>query len=134
MRSAALRVGLAAASLLAPPAAQACLPPPALLFRNAAYAVAATPDPAPIEIGRHFSLDLIVCAQSGSPSGRILAIDAQMPTHRHGMNYAPRLVAQADGRARAEGLMLHMPGLWRLSVEIDVGGKRERLELDLTLE
>lgn len=115
-------------------AAQACILPGALLLAGEGYTVAAQPDPAPIEIGKLFSLTLTLCAAPGLPAGRIVAIDAQMPAHRHGMNYAPRLTPLDSARMRAEGLMLHMPGLWRLTVEIEAAGKRQLAAFDLALE
>lgn len=125
---------LAMALGLAPAAAQACLLPNGLMMSNGAYTVAAVPDPAPIEIGRHFSLTLTLCADASAVPARIVAIDAQMPAHRHGMNYAPTLTALDGGRVRADGLLLHMPGLWLIGVDIDAAGKRQRLEVELTLE
>jgi hypothetical protein len=47
-----------------------------------------------------------------------LRIDAVMPQHRHGMNYRPTVAALGDGRFRAEGLLLHMPGLWEFSFDL----------------
>ena len=42
-----------------------------------------------------------------------------MPAHRHGMNYKPTVRALGQGRFVADGLMLHMPGQWRLWFELD---------------
>lgn len=125
---------LATALALAPLAAHACPLPDGLTMSNGAYTIGAVADPAPIEIGRHFSLTLTLCADTSAAPARIVAIDAQMPAHRHGMNYAPRLVDLGDGRMRAEGMMLHMPGRWLIGVDIDAAGKRQRVELELTLE
>jgi hypothetical protein len=52
----------------------------------------------------------------------IVEVDAEMPTHRHGMNYRPRLTVLAPGLARADALMLHMPGPWRLRIALRVDG------------
>ena len=75
---------------------------------------AARLDAAVIEVGRHFSVEAIVCA---SPPGRGLRVDAQMPEHRHGINYRPTVSATGDGRYVAEGLLFHMPGRWRVHFE-----------------
>src|SRR5438045_7777707 len=38
------------------------------------------------EVGKHFSVDIAACAQSGPPPGA-LTIDAPLREHRHRMNY-----------------------------------------------
>jgi hypothetical protein len=63
--------------------------------------------------GRHFALDVVVCARAGAALPVALRVDADMPAHRHGMNYRPTVRALGDGRYRADGLMLHMAGRWR---------------------
>lgn len=87
--------------------------------------------PAPIEVGRHFSVEAIVCA---TPAAQGLRVDAQMPEHRHGMNYRPRVSASGDGRYVAEGLLFHMPGRWELVFDVERDGRMERLATDLILE
>ena len=78
------------------------------------------------ELGKFFSLDLAVCAKSKAAVESI-KVDAQMPEHRHGMNYAPALKPLGPGRWRAEGLMFHMPGKWEFVFEIRAAGKTDRL-------
>lgn len=89
--------------------------------------------PAPIRVGQPFSLDLVACAKPDGSAVRELAIDAQMPEHRHGMNYAPKVTATGDGRFTADGLVFHMPGRWQLSFDARVEGRGERLARDLVL-
>ncbi|HEX5092792.1 MAG TPA: hypothetical protein VFV84_08925 [Burkholderiales bacterium] len=84
---------------------------------------------APIQVGRHFTLDLAVC-----PPPESVRVDASMPAHRHGMNYQPSVVPLGDGRYRAEGLMFHMPGDWQFLFEVRSGGKTERATHDLHVE
>ena len=81
----------------------------------------------PIAVGSHFALDIAVCAKPGNPLPRNIKVDAQMPEHRHGMNYAPSLKPLGPGRWRAEGLMFHMPGRWEFVFELDAAGKTDRL-------
>lgn len=71
------------------------------------------PRPWPVPVGRHFALDIAVCAAPGTAAPVSLRVDADMPAHRHGMNYKPTVQALGDGRFVAEGLMFHMPGRWR---------------------
>ncbi len=80
----------------------------------------------PIEVAKHFALDIRVCPKSGQPAPESLKVDAHMPEHRHGMNYAPTVKAVAPGRWRAEGLMLHMPGRWEMVFEVSAAGITDR--------
>jgi hypothetical protein len=101
---------------------------------SAAYVVVYRPRPAPIAVGRHFSLDLAVCPRGDAPPPETVRVDALMPEHRHGMNYAPAVTAEADGRYRADGLLLHMPGRWELVFEVRARGRADRLTRSLELE
>jgi hypothetical protein len=95
--------------------------------------IAFAPHPAPVPVGRHFTLDLVVCpAPPAAP-----AVDAEMPAHRHGMNYRARVerVGPVDqGRYRATGMMFHMPGRWRYLFDVVSGGQRQRLAYDVDVE
>jgi hypothetical protein len=87
--------------------------------------------PSRIEIGKHFALDAVVCAKA-PPSA--LRVDAQMPAHRHGMNYRARVAPQGEGRYRAEGLLFHMPGTWQFVFDLERTGGTERLTADVLVE
>jgi hypothetical protein len=87
--------------------------------------------PATIEVGRHFSVEAVVCA-AASPRG--LRVEAGMPEHRHGMNYRARVAAAGPGRYVAEGLLFHMPGRWQLVFDVERDGRTERLATDVLLE
>jgi hypothetical protein len=87
--------------------------------------------PAAIEVGRHFTVEALVCA---TPPAEALRVDAQMPEHRHGMNYRARVAAAGGGRFVAEGLLFHMPGRWQLLFDVDRGGRTQRLADDILLE
>jgi len=81
------------------------------------WQLALAPQPAPLAVGRHFALAIVLCAPPGQALPASLAVDAWMPAHRHGMNYRASVRALGDGRYLAEGLMLHMPGHWQLRFE-----------------
>lgn len=89
----------------------------------AGVAVAFVPDPAPWAVSRHFGLRGVLCGPA-----RLLRVDADMPAHRHGMNYRPTLQWQEGGRFTAQGLMLHMPGRWRIRFEVETQGRRQWLD------
>jgi len=99
-------IALAGAGLAAstPGASASCAPPRELTAQGRLESkdviVVFRTVPAPIEVGRHFSVEAIVCA---TPPAQGLRVDAQMPEHRHGMNYRPRVSASGDGRYVAEG-------------------------------
>lgn len=92
---------------------------------SARYILAWRTQPTPIAVGSHFALDLVICPKADAPPPQSVRIDAQMPEHRHGMNYKPgisRVVAEPS-RFRATGLMFHMPGRWELVFDLG-GGER----------
>jgi hypothetical protein len=81
------------------------------------------PRPQPLPLDRAFQVELQVCG--ATPAA--VAVDADMPAHRHGMNYRSRVQAAGEGRYLATGLLFHMPGRWRLIFDVDVDGQRLRL-------
>ena len=90
-------------------------------------------EPAKITVGRHFAVDVVVCAKAGGAAADRVKIDAHMPEHRHGMNYKPSIKALGDGRFRADGLMFHMPGRWEFLFDIESKGGSERLTSSMAL-
>jgi len=82
-------------------------------------------EPSPIPLGRPFVLQVETCGPAA-----LAKVDANMPEHRHGMNYRPSITATGEGRYRVEGMLFHMPGRWRLMFEL--GGTR--LEHSLQVE
>jgi hypothetical protein len=82
--------------------------------------------PDAIAVSQHFSLDIAVCDKTPAKADS-LKVDAQMPEHRHGMNYSPAVKQTGPGRWRAEGLMFHMPGKWEFAFEVRADGKTDRL-------
>jgi hypothetical protein len=89
--------------------------------------------PAPVAVGKHFAVETLVCTRTG-PAPTALRVDAEMPEHRHGMNYRAKVVPQGAGRWRAEGLLFHMPGRWRFVFDVESGAQRERLTHDVLVE
>ena len=97
-------------------------------------ALAFVPWPAPLAIGRHFSLDVVVCAAEGAPQRALARVDADMPAHRHGMNYRPTIRALGAGRYAVAGLMFHMPGRWRFVFDLGSGADAVRLAHEVDVE
>lgn len=133
----AFACGIGFAAALAAGAAQACEVPanfaPLGRVESGDLVVAYKPVPAPIALGRHFALETVVCTKAGA-APRNVRVDAQMPEHRHGMNYKAKVVAQGDGRYRAEGMLFHMPGRWQFVFDVETGKGRERVVHDFILQ
>jgi hypothetical protein len=91
-------------------------------------------EPAEIKVGQFFAAEVVACRAPGpEPIGQI-AIDATMPAHGHGMNYRPKAEAAGAGRTRFTGLMLHMPGTWRVTFDLIQGTRRTRLTHEVNLK
>ena len=97
------------------------------------HQIAFAMQPAPA-VGRHFGIDVVVCPRLGASLPLSLRVDADMPAHRHGMNYRPTVRTLGDGRYRVEGLLFHMAGKWRLMFDLSADGRLERLSHEIDLE
>lgn len=73
-----------------------------------------------IEVSKPFTVMVSVCADTLTTTS--VALDATMPSHGHGMNYAPQHeILQQDAstmQVRVEGVRLHMPGQWQWAVNL----------------
>ena len=127
-----LAVGLAAIAAPACAAAQACKPALegtnlesrrfVLVFKKEL-----------IQVGKHFALEIAACAKPGNPEPETLSVNATMPEHGHGMNYAPTVKKIGPGHWRAEGLMFHMEGKWELVFELRAKGSSDVLRSSFEL-
>jgi hypothetical protein len=114
----------------AAPAFAACEPGFPLQVQAGELTASLKPTPSTIPVGEMFGLEIALCRAGGGAPPVLQRVDAEMPAHKHGMNYRPSLVAVAPGRYRAEGLMFHMPGLWEMRLDTAGGA---RLSLALTV-
>lgn len=89
--------------------------------------------PPQVPVGQHFDIDFVVCNVTVR-SGAAIAVDADMPAHRHGMNYRTRVVALPDGVYRAHGLMFHMPGRWRVIFDVPIDGRTLRVTREIEVQ
>ena len=83
--------------------------------------------PKTIRIGQPFSLLARVCPRNDTVTVENLVVDAQMPEHKHGMNYVPKITRTGPNRFAADGLLFHMPGRWQFVFDIRMQDKTERL-------
>ena len=84
-----------------------------------------------VQVGQPFAIDVAVCAPGAVET---IKVDASMPRHRHGMNYQPKVVRTSGNKFRADTLLFHMPGLWRITVKTYHAGKPAHFSLDMTVE
>jgi cytochrome c peroxidase len=113
-------------------AAEACIPPlEGTRLESPRFVLAFKPET--ISVAQHFAVNVAVCSKSASVIPESIKVDAHMPEHRHGMNYAPAVKQLGPGRWRAEGLMFHMPGKWEFVFEIRAAGTTERVAHELRL-
>lgn len=95
--------------------------------------VAFVPRPQPVPVGRHFDIDFVICG-AALRSGAAVRVDADMPAHRHGMNYSARVEALPGGVLRARGLMFHMPGTWRVIFDLPLEGRTLRITREIEVQ
>ncbi len=97
------------------------------MLLNEGYAVAFVPSVWPITVGKHFSLSIQICSPTGKTTPSTVQVNADMPIHKHGMNYRPTVIDLGGGSYRADGLMFHMPGKWRFLIEL--GNESQNIQL-----
>jgi hypothetical protein len=112
--------------------------------QRGAYVVALELVPNPPPLSELFEVKVTLTdPQTGAPiSDAIVAVDAQMPQHGHGMSTDPiddpgscdaaGVCTHPGGVYRTTGMKFHMPGKW--SVSIDVSGPRGADRLVLPYE
>jgi len=103
-------------------AAESCELPEGARAESVSYRLAYRTIPGRLAVGEHFALEYAVCPKAGASPPAAVSADAWMPEHRHGMNYKASVKALGEGRFRAEGLLLHMPGRWEFV--FTAGGER----------
>lgn len=96
--------------------------------------VAFVPRPMPPPVGRHFELHFVVCDGAGPGGATKVQVDADMPAHRHGMNYRASVLPLGSGVYRAQGLMFHMPGRWRVMFDIEIDGRTQRATHEIEVQ
>ena len=88
--------------------------------------------PAP-KPGVFFALELQICRDGAPLSPGRLRVDADMPAHGHGMNYRARVRERGAGRYTVDGLLFHMPGDWRVRIDVTLGERMQTVELEYRL-
>lgn len=97
------------------------------------YMLALRPDPLRIEVGQPFALLMNVCTKGGDPA-ELVRVDATAPEQRQGINAAPTLKDNGDGRYRVEGLLFPVSGSWEVAFDVRSGGEIQRLTHDFIVK
>ncbi len=74
--------------------------------------------PQQISTSTPFNLIVNICKNNKAYQGE-LSFNANMPLHKHGMNYQASTTKLDNGQFLIQGSLLHMPGLWRFSFTLD---------------
>jgi hypothetical protein len=98
-----------------------------MVVQSQGLQLAFAPVAGPLPVGRHFAIDVQICPQDGTSLATDLRVDADMPAHRHGMNYKTRVRALGENRFVVDGLMFHMPGRWRFIFDVSINARNLRL-------
>ncbi|MEM7376206.1 MAG: amidohydrolase family protein [Pseudomonadota bacterium] len=89
----------------------------------------------PIVVSQAFSALVTVCHADLDITN--VALDARMPAHGHGMNYAPtHTVTQQTANTyevQVDGLVLHMPGDWQWQIDVRSDAGRMRITRDFSV-
>jgi hypothetical protein len=83
------------------------------------------------------SLCFFVALNAGNAAGSrdltVAKFDAQMPAHRHGMVTRPKIKAGKPGEYLIEGVKFHMPGDWKLTLDMLHGKSSAQVAIPLKL-
>ena len=90
----------------------------------------------PIAVGRLHAWTLHVARADGSPVGdATIAVDGDMPEHRHGLPTRPRVTRSfGNGDYLVEGVKFQMGGWWVMDFDVTAGGHTDRVRFNLQLK
>jgi hypothetical protein len=75
--------------------------------------------PSPIPLSEDFVLRTRVTDTRGVwVEDASVVVNAEMPTHEHGMNTIPVTTFVGDGWYETTGMLFHMPGPWQITFDI----------------
>lgn len=95
------------------------------------WTVSYVPSVDPIEVSENFTITVSI--DSGATEGASVDFDATMPAHGHGMNTDAEVTDNGDGTWLVEGMLLHMPGHWRMMADVSSGDSTETATFDVEL-
>ncbi|KQT09518.1 FixH family protein [Ramlibacter sp. Leaf400] len=91
---------------------------------------------APVPVGRLHAWTLHIAQIDGTPvTDATIAVDGDMPEHRHGLPTRPRVTRNlGNGDYLLEGVKFQMGGWWVMDFDITAGGHTERVRFNLQLK
>ncbi|MCA9294685.1 MAG: hypothetical protein KDA20_12820 [Phycisphaerales bacterium] len=100
------------------------------------YTLHVTLSPDPVRLNELFNMFVTITghADPTRTKGPIaISADAAMPQHGHGMSVRPRVETGRDPHNgfRVQGMLLHMPGPWKVYIDITEGAITERAAFDI---
>lgn len=87
----------------------------------------------PLTVAQHFSMQFLLCHDETMLVIEGFKLDALMPVHGHGMNYKASINWLDNGLVEASGLLFHMPGQWRITVNLTYDGVARQTRLDFEI-
>ena len=87
----------------------------------------------PLRVAQHFSMQFLLCHGETVLIIEGFKLDALMPLHGHGMNYKASIDWLDDGMVEASGMLFHMPGQWRVTVNLTYDGVARQTRLDFEI-
>ncbi len=82
----------------------------------------------------HFSLELAVKPAKADAGPIKVAVDADMPAHRHGMHTKPEVTGEGENRYKVDGMLFHMKGEWVIMVDVTGEEVTERATFPVLIE
>jgi hypothetical protein len=89
--------------------------------------------PGTVLLGQPFDVEFLTCEETSTPIKQV-KVEATMPMHNHGMNYLPEITTTGENRYKATGMLFHMPGKWRISLETQGADKTDRFVLEISVK
>ncbi|MGB5330701.1 MAG: hypothetical protein WBO58_21015 [Gammaproteobacteria bacterium] len=87
----------------------------------------------PLTVAQHFSMQFLLCRDATTLAIEDFKLDASMPVHGHGMNYKASINWLDNGLVEASGMLFHMPGQWRVTVNLSYDGVARQTQLDFEI-
>ena len=87
----------------------------------------------PLTVAKHFSMQFLLCRGETVLAIEGFKLDALMPAHGHGMNYKASINWLDNGLVEASGMLFHMPGQWRVTVNLSYDGVARLTQLDFEI-
>lgn len=90
----------------------------------------------PIVVSQPFQVKVSICGDIADSAE--IKLDAGMPSHGHGMNYSPqhKVLEKQNHKldVQVDGLVMHMPGVWRWDLNVRANGEQWNLIHDFTVQ